>query len=286
MPKPEHQNHEHRIIRDEICTAASPQLAWEAWADPEKIAGWFVDRAAGKAETGGEITWYFDSFNLALPYKVLEAVPGERFSILWEGPMPPPGILEVIIERDAGETLIRLVQSGFREGAEWNEEYEGVASGWRLALASLREYLEHYFGERRTTLLLTRPAQFSYTEVSRYYRDPALLGQWLTNQPSGRAASAGSIGDAGEKCELDLRGGGKLTGRVLARTEREVALSWAEERGVLELKAFSMGPQKTLCLRASLWNAAPERAKQIEEQLTAAIDRLAGILQKSANAGA
>ena len=126
MPKPEHQNHEHRIIRDEICTAASPQLAWEAWADPEKIAGWFVDRAAGKAETGGEITWYFDSFNLALPYKVLEAVPGERFSILWEGPMPPPGILEVIIERDAGETLIRLVQSGFREGAEWNEEYEGV----------------------------------------------------------------------------------------------------------------------------------------------------------------
>lgn len=285
MPKPEHQKHQGRIIRDEIRTSVSPQQAWEVWAEPEKIAGWFVDRATGKAEAGAAITWYFDSFKLALPYKVLEAVPGERFSVLWEGPMPPPGILEVIIERDGAETLIRLVQAGFREGAEWNEEYEGVASGWRLALASLREYLEHYFDERRTTLLLTRPARFSYAEVSRYYRDPSLLAQWLTNEPSGRGGSAGSIGDAGEECDLDLRGVGKLTGRVLARTEREVALSWPEERGVLELKAFSIGPQKLLCLRASLWGGAPEKAKQIEAQPTAAIDRLAGLLQKSANGG-
>jgi uncharacterized protein YndB with AHSA1/START domain len=36
-----------REIRAEIQTTATTEQAWEAWADPEKIAQWFVDRVAG-----------------------------------------------------------------------------------------------------------------------------------------------------------------------------------------------------------------------------------------------
>ncbi len=41
------------------------------------------------------------------------------------------------IERKSGSTTVRLIQSGFREGAEWNKEYEGVNSSWKMSLAIL-----------------------------------------------------------------------------------------------------------------------------------------------------
>ncbi len=271
MRKEEHQKHERRIIRDEIKTKVSPQQAWEAWADPAKISQWFVDRAEGKAEAGADIAWFFDNFHLELHYKVLEAVPGERYSILWPGPMPPSGILEVIIERDAGQTLIRLVQSGFREGAEFDEEYEGVASGWHTSLALLREYLENYFGQPRTSVLVMQPAQFEYARVARYFREPELLAKWLTK--------SGAIGEEGDACKLILRDGEAVTGGVLARTQHEVTLSWPAERAALELKSFSMGPQRILAIRISGWNMDAKRAPELETQMTEAVARLAAALQ-------
>jgi uncharacterized protein YndB with AHSA1/START domain len=274
MRKDEHQKHERRIIRDEITTGASPQQAWEAWADPAKISQWFVDRAEGKAEAGGDIKWFFDKFNLELNYKVLEAVPGERYAILWPGPMPPPGILEVIIEREQGQTLIRLVQSGFREGAEFNEEYEGVKSGWHNALALLREYLENYFGEPRTSLLVIQPAQFQYAAIARYFHEPNLLAKWLTQ--------SGAIGEEGAACKLVLHDGEPVNGRVIARTDHEVAVSWPEERATLELKSFSMGPQRMLGVRVSGWSMEAKRAQEIEKQMAAAVARLSSALQSEA----
>ena len=271
MNRDEHQKHERRVIRDEITTSASPQAAFEAWADPAKISQWFVDRAEGKAETGANIKWFFDKFHMELNYKVLEAVPGERFAILWPGPMPPSGILEVIIERAGGETHIRMVNSGFREGAEFDEEYEGVASGWRMALALLREYLEKYFGQPRTNILVMQPAQFDYATVARYFREPELRARWLT--------TAGAIGDEGEACRLVLRGGETLEGRVISRAPHEVAVSWPAERAVVELKSFSMGPQRMLAIRASGWNMDAGRAKEVEQQFTEALGLLAAALQ-------
>ncbi len=270
MRKDEHQKHERRIIRDEIKTSASPQQAWEAWADPAKISQWFVDRAEGKAEAGRDIKWFFDTFNLELSYKVLEAVPGERYAILWPGPMPPPGILEVIIEREQGQTLIRLVQSGFREGAEFDEEYEGVESGWHNALALLREYLENYFGQPRTSLLVIQPGQFEYATIARYFREPKFLAKWLTQ--------SGEIGEEGAACKLALHDGGPVNGRVIARTEHEVAVSWPEERATLELKSFSMGPQRMLGVRVSGWSMEKKRAQEIEKQMTEAVGRLVSAL--------
>jgi len=278
MRKDEHQKHERRVIRDEIKTGASPQQAWEAWADPAKISQWFVDRAEGKAEVGADITWFFDKFNMELHYKVLEAVPGERFAILWPGPMPPPGVLEVIIEREGGETLIRLINSGFREDAQLDEEYEGVVSGWHTSLALLREYVENYFGEPRTNILVMQPAQFEYAQVARYFREPELLAKWLTR--------SGSIGNAGEACKLVLRGGESVTGRVISRTEHEVAVSWTEARAALELKSFSMGPQRMLGIRGSGWRMDAKHAQEIEKQMTEAVARLASALQNESAASA
>jgi uncharacterized protein YndB with AHSA1/START domain len=265
--------HKGRIIRAEIRTKATPQQAYDAWADPEKIAHWFPDRAEGKAEPGGTITWIFDKFNYRIPYEVLNALPAEKFAIRWN---PPPGmnagVLEVTISKEGGETVIRLVNSGFREGAEWDEEFEGTDSGWRIALALLKHYLENYFGIPRESFLIMRPAEFSFDHAIQFQRTAAGLRKWLTK--------SGEYGEVGEYFALELNEGGKASGRVLAKTKRETTLGWDEIHGVLELKAFSMGPQKMLCVRGCGWGLSAEKAKELEGQMERAVQRLAGAVSE------
>jgi uncharacterized protein YndB with AHSA1/START domain len=269
--------HKGRIIRAEIATSATPEQAWEAWADPEKIAQWFVDRATGEAKPGGTMTWFFDEFGYALPYKIVDAVPGKLIVFKWEAPEGIPGILEVRIEREGGATMVRLVNSGFREDAAWDEEYEGVNSGWKMALGILKFYLENHFGHAKSAMQIIRPAQFAYEEVLRYFLEAEKLAQWLM--------TAGAIGKVGERCELQLRDAGKLTGRVLAITSREVTVSWDEISGVLELKAFSMGPQRVVSLRGFSWRLNAEEMAAIEQKLHQAVERLAARFLLSAAAG-
>ncbi len=271
--KPENKPIEHigRVIRAEIRTRATPQQAYDAWADPEKIAHWFPDRAEGKAEPGATITWIFDNFNYRIPYEVLIAQPAEKFAIRWNPPPGMnPGILEITIAKEGGETVVRLVNSGFREGAEWNDEFEGIDSGWRMSLALLKHYLDNYFGTSRSSFLVMRPAEFSFDQVVALHRKEAGLKKWLTK--------SGEYGEVGESFALDLQEGGKASGRVLAKSNRETTLSWDEIHGVLELKAFAMGPQKMLCVRGCGWGLSAEKAKELEAQMERAVERLANVL--------
>lgn len=271
--KPEYKPSEHigRVIRAEIRTSATPQQAYDAWADTEKIAHWFPDRAEGTAEPGATITWIFDTFNYRIPYEVLVAQPPERFTIRWNPPPGMnPGILEVTISRESGETVIRLVNSGFREGAQWDDEFEGVDSGWRMSLAKLKHYLDNFYGIARRSFLVVKPADFSFDTVLAFHRTADGLRRWLTK--------SGAYGEAGDSFVMELQEGAAVSGRVLAKTKRETALSWDEIHGVLELKAFSMGPQKMLCVQGCGWGLDADTAKDIEGQMQRALERLAGVL--------
>jgi len=279
--KPSTISHQGRIIQDEIETSASPQQAWEAWVDLEKIAHWFVDRAAGEAKPGGTMTWFFDDFGYVLPFKVVDTVPGRLFVLKWEPPQGLSGIMEVTIESKGASTLIRLVQSGFREGAQWNEEYEGTKSGWKMPLAILKYYLENFFGRPKTVLLILRPASFTFDQLRPYFIEPSQLARWLT-----ASSTAKGVGGIGDGCRLELRDVGTLTGRVLADTGREVTLSWHEMSSTFELKGFSMGPQKMAGIRVMSWNLNPEKAQQLKERLTASVERLAALFPASAAANA
>jgi uncharacterized protein YndB with AHSA1/START domain len=263
--------HRGRIIRVEIRTSATPDQVYEAWADPEKIAHWFPDKAEGKAEPGATITWIFDKFNYRIPYEVLVAEPAKKFVIRWNPPPGMnPGVLEITIAKEDGETVMRLVNSGFREGAEWDNEYEGTDSGWRMAVALLKHYLENYYGTPRTSFLVIHPAEFAFEQVPPFHRDPAKLAKWLTRN--------GAFGEVGDKFRLELQEGGTVSGRVLAITKTEVALAWDEIHGSLELKAFPMGPQKMLCIRGCGWGLSAEKGKELEAQMERALQRLAHVL--------
>jgi len=266
--KPEHQG---RTIRAEIQTTAGPEQLWEAWADPEKLAQWFPDRAEGRAVEGGVQTWYFDRFNYRLPYEIASAIPGEHLVFTGQPPGRPPYVLEIEITRESGTTRLTLANSGFLDKDGWDEEYEGIVSGWQLALAVLKLYVERHYGCARSQFFAMRPAQFEYQDLLPFYREEDALSRWLT--------TAGRIGNAGEDYELTLAAGGHASGEVLAVTGWEVLLSWNEIDGALALKGFSLGDAgRAICIHGSGWGLPAGKASVLEARFSSALERLGAAL--------
>jgi uncharacterized protein YndB with AHSA1/START domain len=255
-----------RAITCEIRTSATPEQAWSAWADPDKLAHWFVDRAFGDVRPGGVMTWVFEQFGYEIPYPVLEATAPERLVFGGEIPGYPPFRLEVTIAREGGETVVRLFNSGFRDGAQWDDEYQGVASGWKLSLALLRHYLEHHYGTPKRAILVMRPARFEFRDVVPFFTQEAGLARWLTR--------SGAVGAPGNPVRLELRNGEAVRGTVLDVTRQELALSWGDDMA-LELKAFAMGPTRMVGVRVTGWGVTEERMRDVEMEMNAAVGRLA-----------
>ena len=157
----EKREHVGRTIRVEIRIDATPERVWDAWAEPEEIARWWVDRAEGTCAAGEVMTWHFDDMGYRLPVPILEAERGRSIVIGGEVPGRPPFLQEIHIASEGGTTVLRLANSGFRDGAEWDEEYEGVDSGWRISLATLKHWLENYPARDRVNTLVMRPARGS-----------------------------------------------------------------------------------------------------------------------------
>lgn len=263
-----------RTIECEVRTTASPEQAWAAWADPEKLAHWFVDRAYGDVKPGGVMTWVFEKFKYEIPYPVLEVVPPQR--LVFGGAIPgfPPFRLEITIGRERGETVIRLFNSGFRAGADWDDEYQGVVSGWRLSLALLRHYLERHFGRPKRSALVLRPASFEFSEILPWFTEEAKLARWITR--------SGGIGAPGTPVHLVLAGGDVVRGSVLEVTRQEAVVSWDDAGLALELKAFAMGPgSRMVGIRATGWGVSDEQMRALEDQLDEAVGRLASALRAS-----
>ena len=184
------RKHRGRQLKVEMRTRATPEQVYEAWADPEKIAHWFVDRARGKAEVGSIFTWIFEKFGYEIPYEVVAAEPGRRFALGGEAPKSGPFLLEVTIAREGGETVVTLVNSGFLDGSQWDEEFEGIVSGWTSGLAILKHYLENYPGRPKTTILVMQPAAIEFTNLLPLYATAEGLDRWLTPSYSIRGGVA------------------------------------------------------------------------------------------------
>ena len=246
------RTHHGRIIDLSIRLDAAPQRVWDAWADPEQIANWFVDRANGTAAAGEVMTWFFESFNYRQPVPIVEAEPGKSF-VVGSGDVPGPHghpyLMEIAIAREAGATTLRLVNSGFSEDASFDDEYGGVVSGWQLALRTLKHWLEHYPERTRAHRLVMQPAAYTWDILHSFLHTSEGRRLWLDEMLPGDA-------------------------RPLIDTGREVLLEWLELEGVLGLKAFAMGPRKMLALDFSTWADRSVELDETAHDMKAALQRL------------
>lgn len=250
----------------EIRISADPESVWAAWAEPEHVRRWFSDDARGRLEEGAELVHEFHGHG-EHRYTVVEVDPPRR--LILDGEMDGRAFRQVVeIRRDGGTTVLHLVHSGFGPADPDSEIVQGIDSGWSMALAMMKHYVERHLGQEKATVAVFRPARYEYEPLLRdRYLDAEGLGGWLTDGSSGI--------DGSERVSLRLRSGRTLTGSVLALTDHEVSVTWEEVDGVLELKAFGADPDtRMLGLRLVTWSSDDGLADALRPELKEAVGRL------------
>ncbi len=146
-----------RRFEIELELAAPREEVWRAIATAEGLSSWFSAEAEVEPYVGGRMAWdWGEAYHWPLTIDVWE--PGKRLVARHDSAVDDnsdaaggklPLFVEFILEGDGGQTVLRLVHSGFGAEADFDEEYDGISQGWPVELQSLKLYLECHRGERR-----------------------------------------------------------------------------------------------------------------------------------------
>ncbi|MGQ0549559.1 MAG: SRPBCC domain-containing protein [Armatimonadota bacterium] len=251
-----------RTIETETRTRATPEQALAAFADAERVKDWWVDKVEGQAKLGAEMVWTWENIALSSPVKIVESVPGERLVLEWQ---EQPGVViwEIDVAREGGETVVRIVASGFGDGAAWDELYEGMKRGQPGLMRMLKHYLDHHFGQRRRVVSVMRETSRP-ADTSRFLTEPHLT-RWLVREAK--------LGRPGESARLVLRSGRELTGIVNTTAEGVLDMSCDQVSG----SVFFMCYQQRVWAIISGWKLLEADARALGKELGGALDALVAL---------
>lgn len=135
-------------IEKVIVLDASPETAWRMLTDPQELTRWFPLEASVVPGEGGKISLSWGpEWTAAPPIEIWE--PNRRLRTV-DSSMGQPLTVEWTIESRGGKTVLRLVQSSFETGAEWeNEFFDSTDYGWTFMVTNLRHYLARHAGQPR-----------------------------------------------------------------------------------------------------------------------------------------
>jgi uncharacterized protein YndB with AHSA1/START domain len=130
-----------RTIEKELFIAAAPERIYRAFTVKEDLERWFATNADIQPEVGGVLNLRFPNDTINGAYVELD--PPRRITFTWDE-RPKYGITTCTIELipEADGTLLRLTHTGFGDGENWDELYNGVNSGWTEELGNLKAWLE------------------------------------------------------------------------------------------------------------------------------------------------
>lgn len=140
---------DERSIELEIEVPGTPEEVWRAIATGPGISSWFVPHTVEEVE-GGKVTMSFGPD---------PAMTGTAHVAAWEPPdrvvfADPNGeglAFEWLVEaRDGASCIVRLVNTGFGSGADWDAQYDGMSEGWPMFLENLRLHLQHFTPQTAT----------------------------------------------------------------------------------------------------------------------------------------
>jgi uncharacterized protein YndB with AHSA1/START domain len=129
----------------EIEVKATPEEVWRTVTEADQIIRWFAPEARVEPGEGGKvwISWGGGMEGEA-PIHLWE--PPSRFG--WtEGEGEHAKLIEMEIIGQEGTTKVRLTQSGFGDGAKFEDEYEAVNGGWQTFFAVLQHGLAVHQGQ-------------------------------------------------------------------------------------------------------------------------------------------
>jgi uncharacterized protein YndB with AHSA1/START domain len=142
-----------RTIDLSVEVPGTPEQVWAAIATGPGISSWFVPTTVEEREGGATTSVFGEGPEMTVPGQVAAWEPPHR--VLFTGAGTDEGLaFEWLVEtREGGSCVVRLVNSGFGSGAEWDAQYDGMEQGWRLFLKNLQLHLAHFPGQSGRAML-------------------------------------------------------------------------------------------------------------------------------------
>lgn len=138
-------------IELEIDVPGTPEEVWQAIATGPGITSWYVPHTVDEREGGTATARFGPGPDMEVPGRVAAWEPHHR--IVFDGGDGVGGLaFEWLVEaRDGGTCIVRLVNSGFGNGDEWDDQYDAMTEGWKMFLSNLRLHLTHFAGQAAST---------------------------------------------------------------------------------------------------------------------------------------
>ncbi|MEM9606045.1 MAG: SRPBCC domain-containing protein [Actinomycetota bacterium] len=141
-----------RSIELEVEVEGTPEEVWRAIATGPGITSWYVPHTI-EERTGGDASASFGP-GMDVPGRVVEFDRPNRFVLAGvEGESPGLAFEWTIEAKSGGTCVVRLVNSGFGQGGEWDDHFDSMTEGWRMFLLNLQLHLAHFGGQSATAML-------------------------------------------------------------------------------------------------------------------------------------
>lgn len=144
-----------RTLEFEIEVQGTPEEVWAAIATGPGISSWYVPHTVEERAGGAASARFGPGEDMEVPGRVVEWEPPKR--VRFDGGDADEGLaFEWLVEATSGGTcVVRLVNSGFGPGQEWDAMYDGLQGGWPMFLRNLQLHCEHFRGQHATAMLPT-----------------------------------------------------------------------------------------------------------------------------------
>lgn len=193
---------EERSLEMEIEVPGTPEEVWRAIATGPGITSWFVPHTVEEREGGSALARFGAGPEMEVPGRVAAWEPPYR--VVFDSGEGVGGMaFEWLVEtRDGGTCIVRLVNSGFGSGDDWDAQYDAMKDGWSMFLNNLKMHLENFGGQTARVSLPTAPWADSRDDAwSRLTRDLGIapspaIGERIHLQTSDGPSLGGTVADA------------------------------------------------------------------------------------------
>ena len=230
---------ENRSLELEVEVVGTPEEVWRAIATGPGISSWYVPHTVEEREGGAAGARFGPGPEMQVPGRVAAWEPPHR--VVFDGGEGAGGMaFEWLVEaRDGGTCVVRLVNSGFGTGDEWDGQYDAMTEGWGCSCSTSNFTSRTSAGRRRPRRCRRRSGRDRGTRHGPHLTDqlgiaPNSCGRRPHRDQRRRCA------DAAGTSRMSPRGGS----RSWSRSRHRVRRSWPSREPAIRSVSRS-GPTST-----------------------------------------
>jgi len=203
-----------RKIVKEVFIQTPPDVVWRALTDAQELTRWFPVDARVQPGAGGSI-WLSWGGGTEGEAPITAWEPNRRLE--WTETRGAVKLaVDFHLEAKSGGTVVRLVNSGFGAGPDWDDEFHMTEGGWAYFTQHLRWYLERHRGKPRDLIAFREPVTMTRVEAFRRLTGPTGLSRddriasaptgtdYQTTTAQGDRISGTIVAASPDSCQLGL----------------------------------------------------------------------------------